>query len=265
MLGSYLASVKVAGKKRLPASPFFFFFFLLLQRSIKLGREQTLWRTRRTWIIEKAKCDSHCDQFITDLVTLTLFQSHRVVRIINCKLVFVCCFFLILFNCSLKVILFLHTLKRSSTICFVWLMYLRDLTNMICSILHLNVGCLSISLLVHCPYDSAHLTGFLCFPTGTWMNTDNASEFPQTPFLTSHDTYLETTGQCMSRSNCIWAVPLNLWLNKGKYVQCNKNICEQDTCYQSSKVWLPTFWCMHYSAFDAISQTKTHFWYLCCQ
>ena len=64
-------------------------------------------------------------QFIPHLMTLTLFQGHRCVRIIKCKLLF----------------RFLSNVKS----CMLWTLrvtgvYLRDIADTFCSVLHLNVS-----------------------------------------------------------------------------------------------------------------------------
>ena len=55
-------------------------------------------------------------QFMPDLMILTLFQGHRCVRIINCKM----CFNVLVYR-SLNVVWFWHTIKRSGKVCFEWL------------------------------------------------------------------------------------------------------------------------------------------------
>ena len=73
------------------------FYLTLLGRSFKLCMNITLLGV---------------SQIIPDLMTLTM-HGHRCVRLINCN------FFLD--SCPLELKRLLHTLKRPSTVCFVWL------------------------------------------------------------------------------------------------------------------------------------------------
>ena len=67
-------------------------------------------------------------------MTLTLFQGHRYVRIINCKL------YSVVEWCMVTT----HIKKIMHRMLCVTGVYLRDITNMIFVILHLNVSCLNI-------------------------------------------------------------------------------------------------------------------------
>ena len=81
------------------------------------------------------------------VMTLTLFQGLKCVRIVNCKKKKK----KILVHCSLN-IWFLQTLKKMGTVCFVWLVYVKGHNTIFFLILHLNVSHLSIcsSCLVCC-------------------------------------------------------------------------------------------------------------------
>ena len=87
---------------------------------------------------------------------MTLLQVHRFVQIINCQLSLDSC--PLWFNGTRL----LHTSKRSSTVCFVWLVdwYVCKRLNTIFVILHLNVSRLS-----NCSSCYSHL-----FCTETWVN-----------------------------------------------------------------------------------------------
>ena len=83
-------------------------------------------------------------EFVLDLITLTLLQGHRYVRIITCKSVFVFVFFN---SCPLSckhclVSTYIKKIKHS--VLFVSSVYLRDINNTFFSIVHLNVSHLSV-------------------------------------------------------------------------------------------------------------------------
>ena len=91
-------------------------------------------------------------QFITGLMTSTIFQGHRYVKNISCKL------FLDLCTVVLWCMVATHIKKFKHSMLCVTGVYLRDITNIIFAILLLNVSHLSVCS--SCLVKSAYIHAF---------------------------------------------------------------------------------------------------------